>query len=780
MLKQLLGASALRILTNNSGFATTLKRLSALLAALCLPLASMANDREAVYQKYMDFGALVDGGEVTPGWMLAGPEFWYAQGGPQDREILRVDPAENSIAPLFDVPRLRAALTEVLGYEPAGQGVPFAQLTFVAPKQVRFRLEGANWLLNLDSYDVTKQPALSHFDMTDFLISEQTRVTPRPFYQESFTGLGPTQTFESASPDFKWFASTKDNNVALRASVDGRYVMLTEDGTNEQFWLIEAVKWQPWSPDAQRLVAIKSDTTGMKRIPTIKWLKPLEESTEVLTIPAGGKLNRDELFILNVQGGDPIKVDTGDTTDQYIRPLTWTPDGSELIFARYDRLMTQVEIMGANPSTGEARVIMTEVSETFLTNQHETIWATDTGFWLLPDGSGFIWRSERDGWDHLYHYDMNGKLERRLTRGDFPVIAVTHVDQAGGWVYFQAHGDQDRPYDNHLYRVSLKGGKVAQLTEGNGRHTINMAPGVDYFTDTFSSVDVPPETVLRAADGTLVRSLGKADLSRLQQVGWVPPREVVVKAADGETDLWATIYYPYDFDPAKKYPVVEYIYAGPQTTWRTMDFGIARGMFAGVFNFNRALAQQGFITLTLDGRGTPGRSKAFHDVVYRNWGQFEIDDHAGAIKQLGERFGYMDLDRVGIMGASWGGHFTFRALVQAPDVYKAGISEVPGYDSRSFTLYEVYLGLPADNKDIYDKADALPLAPQLKGKLLLTGGLNDTGTQKDYYKMSEGLIRAGIQHDTMTYPNSGHGYFGKSAVYNFELKKNWLIEQLKP
>ena len=140
----------------------------------------------------------------------------------------------------------------------------------------------------------------------------------------------------------------------------------------------------------------------------------------------------------------------------------------------------------------------------------------------------------------------------------------------------------------------------------------------------------------------------------------------------------------------------------------------------------------------------------------------------------------MDMDRVGIMGASWGGHFTFRALVQAPDVYKAGIAEVPGYDSRGLTLYEVYLGMPADDKEIYDKADALQLAPQLKGKLLMTGGLNDTGTQKDYYKMSEALIRAGIQHDTMTYPNSGHGYLGKSADYNYVLKKNWLIEQLQP
>ena len=758
-----------------------MKRLIiAVVAALWLPITLAADDRETAFRQYLEFGSMVKGGQVTPGWILAGPEFWYAEGGPQDRVIYLVNPAENSKTELFDVGRLRTALARALGYEPAGQGVPFAQLAFVAPDQVQFAIDGINLLLNLDTYEATKQPALSTWDFTDYLVSEQSRVLPKAYYQESFTGLGATQTYESPSPDFKWFASTKDNNVALRASVDGRYVMLTDDGTDDHFWLMEAVKWQAWSPNAERLVAIKSDTNGMQRIPTIKWLKPVEETTEVLTIPAGGKLNRDELYILNVRGGNPVEVDLGDTTDQYIRPLTWTPTGSELIFARYDRLMTQVEILGANPVTGAVRQIMTEKSETFLTNQHETIWAVDTGFWLLPDGSGFVWRSERDGWDHLYLYDMDGKLKRRLTKGEFPVIAVTRIDQAGGWVYFQAHGDPDRLYDNHLYRVSLKGGAMAQLTEGNGRHTINMAPGADYFTDTFSSVDVPPETVLRSSDGTLVRSLSKADITALEDFGWVPPKEVVVKAADGETDLWVTINYPFDFDPTKKYPVVEYIYAGPQTTWRTMDFGLQTGPLAALFNFNRAIGQMGLITLTLDARGTPGRSKSFHDTVYRNWGQFEIDDHAGAIKQLGERFSYLDMDRVGIMGASWGGHFTFRALVQAPDVYKAGIAEVPGYDSRGLTLYEVYLGMPADNKEIYDKADALQLASQLKGKLLMTGGLNDTGTQKDYYKMSEALIRAGIQHDTMTYPNSGHGYFGKSAVYNYELKKNWLIEQLQP
>jgi dipeptidyl aminopeptidase/acylaminoacyl peptidase len=617
-------------------------------------------------------------------------------------------------------------------------------------------------------------------DMSPFLVSEVSRATPKMFFKESFFGMGKMAAPESPSPDGRWFASVDGNDIALRATVDGRTVMLTSDGTDEVFWDVETAKWQAWSPDAQRLVVLKHDTTGMAKIPTIKWLKPLEEATEVLTIPAGGVLNRDELYILTVQGGHPVLVDLGDTTDQYLRPLTWLPDRSSLIFARYDRLMTQVEIMAADPRTGQSRVIMTEKSKTWLTNQHEAIWATDTGFWLLPDASGFIWRSERDGWDHLYRYDIAGKMVQRLTSGEFPVIAVTQIDQAGGWVYFQAHGDPERLYDNHLYRVGLDGQGFEQLTEGEGRHTIAMSPSSGCFVDTFSSVDTPPKTVLRTADGELLQTLAEADISRLQSTGWVPPKEFVVKAADGETDLWVTVFYPYDFDPARKYPVLEYIYAGPQTTMRPMDFGAVSGLMAGYANFARAMAQQGFIVVTMDGRGTPGRSKAFHDTVYMNWGQFEIADHSGAIKQLGEQLPFLDLDRVGIWGASWGGHFTFRALAQAPELYKWGISGVPGYDSRAFTLYEIYLGMPADNAAVYNAADALALAPLLKGKLLQVGGINDTGTQKDFFKMSEALIRLGIQHEGFVFPNTGHGAMGTSGRYNNEMMKNWFIEQAKP
>lgn len=730
-------------------------------------------ERERVYDAYLDFDRLVVGGDVTPNWIGGGSSFWYAEGGPQDRVILKVDPVANEKRPLLDPARLQRALADALGAEPAGRGIPFDDLTFLTPTRIRFAVEGVSFALDLDSYRLTKLPSPSDFDFFEILPSEQERLTPQTFFKESFTSLGRTRQTERLSPDGKWFASMRDNNIVLRATIDGRIVPLTHDGSKTIFWDVETKKWNPWSPDGQRLAAFKVDTTGMLHIPSTQWLKPFEEAAEVMQIPAGGVLNRNELYIFNVQGGAPVHVDLGDTTDKYLIVLGWRADGSELIFARYDRLLTRIEIMAADARSGAARVVMTERSKTWLTNQHDSIWDSRTGFTLLPDSSGFLWRSERDGWANLYLYDMQGRLLRQLTKGHAPVTDVVAIDQARGLVYFQANGDANRPYDNHLYRVGLDGRGLRQLTDGEGIHTIRMAPTKDYFVDSYSSVANPPKSVLRKADGTFLQTLAEADISRLKAVGWVPPKEFVVKAADGVTDLWVTVNFPYDFDPAKKYPVVEDIYAGPQWTHRAMDFRHDKA-------FNRALAQRGFLTLTMDARGTPGRSKAFHDTVYRNWGQFEIADHAGAIKQLGQRYPYFDLDRVGITGGSWGGHFTVRALVQAPELYKTGVAEVPGLDSRAYTLYEVYLGMPADNKAVYDAADVIALAPRLKGDLLLTAGLNDTGTARDLFKLSDALVRAGIRHQTMVYPSIGHAYVGGPAAYNLNLKKDWFVEHLRP
>ncbi len=755
-----------------------------LMLAFFVPPASsqVAPEREAAYQRHLDFGSLIEGGSITPNWMPDGNSFWYAEGGPQHTVIHRVDPTAGTVEELFDAPRLRAALTDALGHEPAGLGVPFRQLSFAGDSSVQFTVEGQTFVLNLDTYAVERRRAPSSLSLVSYLVSETERATPKTFVREVFQGLGPRPYPERLSPDGQWFVGLDNHNLTLRATVDGRVVPLTDDGDEFEQWDVETTLWNPWSPDSQRLVVARIDSRGMPRIPTIKWLKPLEEAEFIPTMLAGGELYDTRLHILDLHTRTPMPVQQDTTADHYYRVLTWLPDGSEVVFARYNRVMSRVDIQAADAATGAVRTLATETSETFVTHHHDTVWGSRTGFWLLPDASGFILVSERDGWRHLYLYDLDGNLIRRLTDGDFPVESVVSVDQENGWVYFTAQTDPERPYDLHLNRVTLDGTDWSQLTEGKGRHTVAMAPSHGYFVDTYSSVDTPPRSVLRRADGELVRTLGEADISRLREAGWTPPREVVVKAADGQTDLWVTMYLPHDFDPARRYPVVEYIYGGPQTTTRPMDFGgdpFGLGSdFSRMANFNRALANMGFVVVILDARGTPGRSKAFHDVIVKNWGKPVVADHAAAIRQLIDRFDFLDGDRVGIMGASWGGYYSTRAILEEPDLYKVSISEVPGYDMYAFHLYEPYLGMPQQNRDHYEAGNVFRMAPNLKGQLLLIGGINDTGTQADLFQMSETLVRAGIQHDMMIYANTGHGALGQTGEYNFELKKDYFVKHL--
>jgi len=743
---------------------------------------TQASEREEMYQKYMNIGAYVKGGTITPNWMLDGNSFWFAEGGPQNTVIHKVDPVANTKEPLFDTPRLRTAIAEALGHEPAGLGVPFQQFSFVGPQRIQFTLEGATFILDLDSYSLEKQTSLMSFSFSNLLVSELERITPKMFDRERFMGLGPMIQPEVMSPDGKWFVSVKDHNLVLRATVDGRTIPLTTDGEEMNAWDVETTLWSPWSPDGQKLVVARIDSKDVLRIPTIKWLKPFEEVTWVPTIACGGNLYETQLYIVDIFTKKPIPIEQDTSEYYYYRLLTWLPDGSEVLFTRYNRVMSRVDLQAADARTGKVRTLHTETSKTFVTHHHDSVWGSRTGFTLLPDASGYLYISERSGWRQLYHYDIKGNLILQFTKGDFPIEAVKSVDQENGWVYFTANPDQTRPYDTHLCRISLKGENFKQLTEGKGMHSVTMSPSNQYFVDTFSSVDVPPKTVLCKADGTLLQTLDEADISKLEQVGWVPPREIVVKADDGETDLWVTIYFPYDFDSNQKYPLVEYIYSGPQTMTRPKDFGAGEvpDWMAGLANFHRALPNLGFIVIVMDARGTPGRSKAFHDVVYNKFGEPAIADHAAAIKQLAQQFSFIDGDRVGIHGASWGGYHSFRAMVQAPDVYKVCISEFPGYDVHRFHLYEVYLGMPQDNKAAYDAADLFSKAAQLEGKLMMVGGINDTGTQADLFKMSEILIRLGKQHDMMVFPNTGHGAMGKSGQYHTEMKKNYFIEHLQP
>ena len=744
-----------------------------------------AQDRTAVFHEYLEFASLVEGASLEPNWLSDGASFWHVEGGPADRAIWKIAPAANSKTPFFDAARLRSALTEALGYEPPGKGIPFEGFALTPTGGAAlFRLEGSQFSLDLDSYSVARLPAP---DPGSALAQSWTM--PKTFARRGYFGMT-MDVADTLSPDGKWFARLQGDNVALRSTKDGRERRLTEDGTADHAWDIESdrillgagltmkmVPFHSWAPDSLKLWATKIDRSRLARKYEIRYMQTEDQIIERPVTIAGGQLSRVSPHILNVLSREAMPIEIGEIDDFYFCLLGWRPDSSEVLFARFSRDFKRMDLMAANARTGAARTLFSETADSFVKIQHDIISFGNAGFRALPDGSGFLWESTRDGWNHLYLYGYDGKLKRQLTKGSFPVLEAEAVDSENGWVYFRAHGDPNRVYDTHLYRTSLKGGPMQRLTEGEGQHQAQFSPSLEYFIDTYSAPGAPPKIDLRAADGTLVRNLGQADIGALEALGWTPSEEFVVKAADGATDLWGVMHRPYDFDPGKRYPVLEYLYAGPQIVTADRSFSTHPDKMR---NLPRALAQLGYIVITLDARGTPERSKAFQDVVYRNWGRNEIPDHAGAIAQLGERHDFMDLSRVGVWGHSWGGYFALRALSQAPDTYHAALSSAPGFDPYAGLLYEPYLGLPDEAKEAYEYASAFRLATQIRGKLMLVGGTADYFTFPDFMKMSRTLIDAGILHEQVVLPEEGHGYIGKGQEYFINALVDFFGRHLAP
>ena len=715
------------------------------------------SEREAMYYRYLEFPSYVKGGSIEPHWMADGSSFWYAEGAPANTVIYKVDPKANTKTPLFDTGRLRKALTPLLGHEPPNRGLSFDEFTFVGDDEqaVKFTVEDKEFILQLDTYMITRAPAMS--------VEEKSRVVP--------------QRGELRSPDGKWFAGIKDHNLWLRSTYDGRSVQITTDGVKDHEWLAStwwigpAVKW---SPDSVKLSVVKLDYRNVPQWPIIHWLKRTAEVEWVRSMP------QTEVFVVvDILSKQQVPIDTGEELGQTIRILGWQPDGSELLLTRLNSGAKKLDLMAANPITGATRVILTETEETFIYFS-----LRDIHFTPLGHGKRFIWMSERDGWTHLYLYEVDGTLVRRLTQGTFPVSRVVAVDEKTGWVYFTAYGDQQRPYDTHLYRVSLEGKEFTRLTEGKGRHDVRFAPSKEFFIDTHSSVGRPPAVELVSADGTFLRTLSNADIDALiKELKWSPPEEFVVKAADGKTDLYGVLYKPHDFDPNKKYPVIEVIYGAAAEVPHTfthphgVDFHTEHA---------QALSQLGFIAFQVDNRALWGRErgKKFGNEIYGNIGRHEIPDHVATLEQLAEKRPYMDLSRVGIFGHSWGGYFTIRALLLAPDVYHVGIASAPAPELL-YGAGEPWLvagmGSPHNNKEGYEYSSNLRIAGNLKGKLLLIHGTSDlTPPFSHTMKMVEALIRAGKPYDLVVFPEQGHVYTGKNRTYRREAIRRYFQEHLKP
>jgi dipeptidyl aminopeptidase/acylaminoacyl peptidase len=716
--------------------------------------------REERFFRQLQLNSLIRGGEVTPHWLKDGSSFWYAEGGPSHTIIYRVDPEARTREPLFDLPRMRGEIARVLGHEPAGQGLPFDTFTFDAEEQVAsFVVEGRDFRLRLETGEIVT-PLISRS------AAERERSTPRRVRVGIFAGA--PDVMEAPSPDGRWLAGVTNHNLSLRSTLDGRVEPLTEDGIEDYAWDIEGARW---SADSLRLAAIKLDQRRMQRFPIVHWLKTGEEIEWVPYAKAGAPVAQTELYLVDINGRSTVRVDLGDEPDQAVKPLGWLPDGSGFFFLRIGRGMKPITLCLADPVTGDSRDIVQEQPTTFISYA-----AVDAVCTLLPKRREVVWRSERDGWAHLYLCGLEGQFIRQLTEGQFPVQQVVHVDEEGGWVYFLAQAEP-RIYDTHLYRVNLDGTGFARLTSGEGQHSAVISPSGTYVIDTHSSHARPPAVELRTAAGEQIMRLSEADLTALEGLYTRPPEEFTALADDGETELHGLLFLPPDFDPAKKYPVLDSIYGGPQVCVVPRSYTHVWALAA------RAYAQEGFVVLMVDGRGTPGRSKAFHDVIHNNWGRYVIPDHVAVLRQLAAERPYMDLDRVGIFGGSWGGYNTIRAMVTAPDVYHAGVAVNPVadlYDHMAMAI-EPFMGLPQENREAYEYASSLRLAGNLAGRLLLIHATSDVNAPfSSTIQFCHALMQAGKLYDLVILAEENHHPQGTAAAYYHKAQRRYLVEHLRP
>ena len=584
------------------------------------------------------------------------------------------------------------------------------------------------------------------------------------------------------SPDGKRGAFVRDWNLWVRDIVTGQEKALTTDGTKYFGYATDNAGWSTsdramvsWSPDSRRIATQQQDERKvgeMYLVPTVVGHPQLRVSK--FPLPGDSVMAMLHRVVVDVEAGSVTRLQMppdyhrgtlGD--DIRMGDYVWSPDGRRLAIASVARDHKRAWLSVADVGTGAVRKVYEETVATQYESraQWQVLWATNE----------FIWYSERDNWGQLYLYDLNaGTLKKKITTGEGPVMSIVRIDTAARTVWFTAQGRESGqdPYFRHLYRINLDGTHNVSLTPDDGDHTAQLSPDARYLIDTYSKPDVPPVVTLRdAATGAQIMALEKADITRLVATGWKPPIPIKMKAHDGKTDIYGLMFVPTTLDPSKKYPVVNNVYPGPQTgSTGSRTFTPARGD-------RQALAELGFVVVTIDGMGTPGRSKAFQDSYYGAMGRDNtIPDQIAGMQELATRYPYIDLSRAGIWGHSGGGFATTTAMFRFPDFFKAGIAESGNHDQRENEddWGERYQGLVvrnADGTDSYDVEANQNFAKNLKGHLFLAHGTMDTNVPP-YQTMliADALIKANKDFDLLMIPNSNHGY---GAASNYMMRRRW-------
>lgn len=690
---------------------------------------------------------------VEPHWIGGTSSFWYERSGRDGTAYVLVEPLNRTRRPAFDHAALAGALANATGEAVDASALPLRTVDLSGDGTLRFTAMNRTWAWE-DGTLRDRRPAVAPADS------------------------------DLVSPDGRLALFLDGDNLALRDLETGTVRALTLDGTADHFYArIADVSSEPvtlarengtatpyaaWSPDSRRVRTFQVDQQNVTRLGLLQYspengtLRPISHSYRY-SMP-GENVAQYEPVVVDVANGTVVRVDRApwphtSMMDGGAFVLAWWSNDAARIHSLYvERGERTLRLLEEDPVSGAVRELFDESGPTYL--EANLDYGGVPNIRVNGTSGEFLWFSERSGWGHLYRYGPDGGLMNAVTSGDWVVRALVSVE--GDRVYFTAGGREPGrdPYYRHLYRVRADGGDPELLTPEDADHEVSLSPDGRVFVDTYSRVDAAPRTVVRAADGTLLLELEEGDISYLTALGWRPPEQVAVKAADGATDLYGLLFLPSRFDPAAKYPLVDSVYPGPQSIVTGKAFPGDYSWNSKIFWKCQALAELGFAVVNLDGPGTPYRSKAFHDAAYGRMGDAGgLADHVSGIAALGRNRSYLDLDRVGIYGHSGGGFMTAQALLTYPGFYTVGVASAGNQDNRLYGSYwgEKYEGLP-DGDNYLEQVTGLKAANLTGHLLLVTGDLDDNVHPSMSLQLANALVDANRTFDMLVLPNRNHHF----------------------
>lgn len=810
---------------------------AALRAKRSISTSDFPNAERGEYLRRLVRGKVVKG-EIQPNWLDSGTRFWYRNDlGEGKREYVLVDAVEGWRKPAFDHERLAAALSTSLAC--TTERLPIDTISRIDDRSMIFKVQGKTWKCDLSTYALSLQsepqstetassgrlkepvPSRTTGAETSILFDNRTR-RPVDIYwidsegrqrsygevesgqtrkQHTFAGhvwvikdgeemvavyeasqeplqavIAPTdlkrgsrsrRSNRGQSPDGKWVAFCKEFNLHLREAATGQEHALSTDGTAED----EYTSSFYWAPDSTKLVVMRTRKGDDRKVYYVEsspkdQLQPKLHSYNYLK--PGDKIPQPRPQLFDVYGQRQIPVcDELFSNPWSITELRWAPDSKRFTFVYNQRGHQLLRVVAVDAATGTARALIEEQSDTFVD------YAFKQYLYFLDATRELVWMSERDGWNHLYLFDSEtGQLKNQITQGEWVVRGVESMDATNRQVYFRAggiHPGQD-PYYIHHARINLDGSHLTLLTEGNGTHTLHYSPDRRYMIDKWSRVNLPPVHELRRADtGQRVCELEKSDWTKLMQTGWRPPQPFVAKGRDGKTDIYGVIIRPSNFDPKATYPVVENIYAGPHGSFVPKSFQEYSSM--------QAMAELGFIVVSIDGMGTSNRSKKFHEVSYKNLGDSGFPDRIAWMKAAAAQYPYMDLSRVGIYGGSAGGQSALRAMLAHGDFYKAAVADCGCHDNRMDKIWwnELWMGWPLGTH--YEEQSNVTQAHKLDGQLLLiVGEMDENVDPASTMQVANALIKAKKRFDLVIIPGQGHG--AAETEYGRARRAEFLVRHL--